>query len=68
METGINYKGVDLWVKFNVIGVYFPATQYEPAEEPEIEITGILVEDTDISDLLSDEQIDEIYKLLEEKL
>lgn len=64
LKTGVTYRGIDLWVKFNVSGKYYAATQYEPEEFPTLEITEILVGDVDIFELFSEEQLEEVYKLL----
>jgi hypothetical protein len=66
METGVKYRGIELWLKFNVSGVYYPATLETPEEYPEVEITEILAGDVDIMPLLLEEQENEIYELLYE--
>ena len=66
LETGVTYRGIELWLKFKVSGGYYPATLETPAEEPEIEITEILAGDVDVYELFSDNQLEEIYQLLEE--
>jgi hypothetical protein len=62
----IQYLGVKLIIDFTVSGKYYPATYYEPAEYPDYEIHEIKVEDSNINiyDLFVEDQIDEIYNLL----
>jgi hypothetical protein len=64
----VKYNGIDLTLAFTVSGKYYPATQYEPEEYPEVEIQEIMVSDSDINiyNLFLDDQIEEIYTLLNE--
>ena len=62
----VQYNGIDLTLAFTVSGKYYPATQYEPEEYPEVEIQEITLKnnDTNIYDLFIEDQIDQIYDLL----
>lgn len=68
METEIEYLGVKLEVIYTVDGHYIPATQYEPEEHPEINITKVFAGDVDISGIFLEQQWDDIYELLNDKL
>jgi hypothetical protein len=63
----IEYNGINLNVAFTVSGKYYPATHYEPAEYPEMEIHEIKVTDSDINiyDIFRDTDIEEIHELLQ---
>lgn len=64
----VSYKGIDLTLTFTVSGKYYPATQYEPAEYPEVEIHEIMLYDNDVNiyDLFIEDQIEEMHTLLNE--
>lgn len=60
----VKYLGVKLVINYKVIGKYYPATREEPEEFPDYEICKVFVEDTDITPMLLDVQMDDIYELL----
>jgi hypothetical protein len=62
----VNYQGVNFVLAFTVDGVYVPATHYEPAEYPEVEICEVLANDLDIMPVLLEIQIEQLYDLLNE--
>jgi len=64
----ISYKEIDLLIGYKVDGEYYPATHYEPAEYPEIEIHKITIKDVNIMDIFLESQIEEIYEILNENL
>ena len=61
----INYKGTEIEVEYEVSGDYYPATRYQPAEYPEVEITAIYYKDVDVLDLLEFD-LECIYELINE--
>lgn len=66
--TEVIYLGVKLDVQYKINGRYIPATLEDPAEYPEVDIQGVLVGDIDIIDILTDNQIDDIYILLNDAI
>lgn len=64
----VKYNGIDLMLAFTTSGKYYPATQYEPEEYPEVEIHEVMLYDneTNIYDLFIEDQIEEMYTLLNE--
>lgn len=62
----IEFNGINLNVAFTVSGKYYPATQYEPAEYPEMEIHEIKVADSEINiyDIFHEGDIDEMHETL----
>ncbi|CAB4151886.1 hypothetical protein UFOVP597_39 [uncultured Caudovirales phage] len=71
MVENIIYKGIDLECKFQ-IDPYLPAVLYgdnaHPEEGGDIYDLEIFIESTEISDLLSEDQIYEIKDLIYEQL
>lgn len=65
----VEYNGIKFNVEFEINGVHLPQTHEQPEEIPEIEITKITVEDSDIDlyEFLSWEQTADIEKLIGEK-
>lgn len=68
LETVINYLGVELVVNFEIDSHYIPATQYDPEEQAEINITKVFAGDMEISNILLEPQMDDLYELLNDKL
>ena len=68
METKqtVNINGVNLLVEGYLDGDYYPETREQPAEYPEFVITNITTED-DITELLSDAILDNIYEQIQEQ-
>jgi len=66
----IEKHGVKLIVQYTVDGKFFPATQYEPAEYPEVIIHEICANDSAINlyDLLNEDQIDDIALMVQSYL
>lgn len=64
----LEYYGVTLTVGYIVYGKYIPATRYEPEEHPDYIIKEICVGDVNIAPILLEEQVEEIYNLLIDKL
>ena len=66
----LKYNDVELLVCFTISGKYYPATHYEPAEYPELDITEITARDSEINlmDALGDDKIDEIAEILKDKI
>jgi len=64
----INYLTVDLTVGFKVEGKYYPATLEDPAEYAEINIIEVKAKDSEIDllPMLTEDQEDEIYNLLQD--
>lgn len=62
----VNYQGVNLVLAYTVDGKFIPATHYEPAEYPEVEIHEVLANDLDIMPVLTEIIIEELYDLLNE--
>jgi hypothetical protein len=60
----VEYQGVELVLSYTVDGKYYPATQYEPAEYPEVEIHEVMANDLDIMPILLESQIEQLYDLL----
>lgn len=56
----LKYKDINLEIKFKLHGEFHAATNDQPAEIPEIEIFKILIEDTNIVDLFSELQLEDI--------
>lgn len=58
----VTISGVDLIVNYYFDGKYIPATHEQPEEYPELYLQSISVADSDtnIYDLLSERQLDEI--------
>ena len=67
IET-INYLSADLVINFTIEGKHYPATQYQPAEYPQTNITKVFAGDVDISGMLVSIQWEDIYQLLDNKL
>lgn len=70
METiSIDYNGTPLEVSGKVDGKHIMATLDQPEEHPEFiwQIVTVKGSDIDISDLLSQKQLDEIDELVNEK-
>lgn len=68
LETVINYLGVELVVNFEIDGKFIPHTCDYPAEHPELNITKVFAGDVNITDILLDCQLDDLYELLNDKL
>ena len=68
LETVISYLGVELVVNFEIDGKFIPRTCDYPAEHPEVEIKKVFAGDVDITDILLDCQLDDLYELLNDKL
>lgn len=68
MKTNITYQGVPLTVDFKFEGKFYPATNEDPAEYPELEILKITVDDSeiDIQEMLHWKQLEEIESLINE--
>ena len=66
----LEYNGVRLTVCFTVSGKYYPATHYEPAEYPELDIMEVTAYDSDVNlmDAFGDDKIDEIAEILKDKI
>ena len=66
----LEYNGVKLVVCFTISGKYYPASHYEPAEYPELDIIEITAYDSDVNlmDALGDDKIDEIAEILKDKI
>jgi hypothetical protein len=65
----IELYGIKLTVGYTVSGQYYPATYYEPAEYPELDIQTVTAYDSEIDLLPLLEQYEEtIYELLNNKL
>lgn len=62
----VNINGVNLLVEGYWDGDYYPETREQPAEYPEFVITNITTED-DITELLSDAILDNIYEQIQEQ-
>jgi len=70
--TGV-YQGsigddLSVTVEFEIDGHYYPATRNEPEEFPEINITYVLVNGSDIYDCLSDKTLDQLSRDIDENL
>jgi len=61
-------NGISLTAYYTVSGKYYPATQYEPEEFPDVEVHKITLEDNpiDIQELLHSYE-EEIYKILNDE-
>jgi hypothetical protein len=68
LEAVIVYLGVELVVNFEIDGHYIPATRECPEEFAEINITKVFAGDVDISGIFLEQQWDDIYELLNDKL
>lgn len=64
----LEYYGVTLTVCYIVEGKHIPATRYEPEEQPDYIIKEICAGDINIKPMLLEEQVEEIYNLLIDKL
>ena len=63
MKTGkgtLTFQKIDLIVEYEYDNSYYPATLESPEEPTEWYITNILIGDVDITELLSDEIIEQI--------
>ena len=63
--TEIDLYGVKLNVEYSVSGIFIPATRYQPAEFPEIEIIKItdILGEQDLKTILGQYHVD-IYNLI----
>ena len=68
LEIVINYLGVELVVNFEIDGNFIPHTCDYPAEHPELNITKVFAGDMDITAILLEPQMDDLYELLNDKL
>jgi len=61
-------NGISLTAYYTVSGKYYPATQYEPEEFPDVEVHSIYLENSpvDIQELLQNYE-EEIYKILNDE-
>jgi hypothetical protein len=64
----LNYRDVEVEIKYDTYGKYIPATWSDPAEYPDVEIFAVFYKGVDILPILSYEDQDEIYELLNEHL
>lgn len=68
----INYEGqtktLKLEIGYEEHGTHFPATRETPEEFPELEVKEVYFEETDIYEILTDEQIEEITNKLNEQI
>lgn len=69
MQTNITYLNTPLIVDYGLQGVYRAATYDSPEEVPEVVITKITAEDSeiDLQNLLDWRDIEEIIEMIEEK-
>lgn len=52
-KIGVDFKfDLEIEVEASISGGYSAATHWDPAEYPEVEITGVSIEDTKVSDAL----------------
>lgn len=68
LETVINYCGAELLIQFEIDGHHIDATYELPSEEPDILILKVFAGDVNITDILLDCQLDDLYELLNDKL
>jgi len=64
----LNYRDVEVEIKYDIYGKYVPSTWCDPAEYPDVEISAVFFKGVDILPILSYEDQDEIYELLNEHL
>lgn len=67
----LEYNRIKLTVHYTLDGKYYPATQYEPEEKPEVEIHKITAVDSDVDlmeGLFDEDSLEIIYSLLYEYL
>ena len=66
----VNYYGTRFTVTYQIYGEYCPATHWQPAEYPEMEVFSITVEDSDIClmDYLKEDVKQAVIKLVEDQL
>ena len=68
----INYEGqtktLKLEIGYKTYGSYFPATRETPEEYPDVEVEEVFLNDVDIYEILTDEQLDEITNILTEQI
>ena len=67
MQITVNYWNVELRCEFD-IDEYSPATYSEPEEGGVISDLAIFIQETDISNILTEHQIDLIKELIYEQL
>lgn len=69
MQTNITYLDTPLVVDYRLYGTYRAATYLEPEEVPEIIITKITAEDSeiDLQNILDWQDIEKIIEIIEEK-
>ena len=60
IEIEINSEVELIDVVFSIHGQYYPATYWEPAEYPEIEINEVRLNDRDIVGELTESELEEI--------
>ena len=67
MEITVNYWNVELRCEFN-LDEYFPETYSNPAEGGLISDLAIYIQETEISNILTEHQVDLIKELIFEQL
>ena len=66
MEKKITVQGVEFTVTYFMTGFYIPASIDGPEENPEVEITNILVGGVDLADdFLGEWLVDKLYEEIE---
>lgn len=68
LETVINYLGVELVVYFEIDGKFIPHTCDYPAEYPDVLIIKVFAGDMDITAILLEPQMGDLYEVLNDKL
>lgn len=69
-EITVSYADVDFVLTYSAYGKYIPATYWEPADYPEIDLEKVCVEGSsqDIMELLDQMVVEKLYEILIDKI